>query len=309
MDGIINILKPPGMTSHDVVAFVRRNLKVKKVGHTGTLDPGVSGVLPICLGKATKIAQFLTDDDKVYRGELTLGKITSTQDGFGEVLVEKDPSNITTEDINLVIKGFLGKIEQIPPMVSAVKHQGKRLYELAREGIEVERKARIVTIKDIKIIYIKDLQTKSPRILMDIKCTKGTYIRTLFNDIGEKLGVGGYMSFLIRTQTGQYSIDSAVTLEELILAQEAHEIEKIVQPIGSGLPNLPTVIVKSQAIESIKHGNPVFLPGVQSPVEDIEIGKLVKLFSPNEEILAIAEARPNETKTQPEIYFQPQKVF
>lgn len=309
MDGIINVLKPAGMTSHDVVAFIRRNLKEKKVGHTGTLDPGVTGVLPICLGKGTKIAQFLTDDEKVYRGEMTLGKITSTQDSFGETLEVKSPVKVTEDQIREVIKEFIGVIEQIPPMVSAVKHKGRRLYELAREGIEVERKVRKIEIFSIEIIYIKDIGTNEPKVLMDIRCSKGTYIRTLFHDIGQRLGVGAFMSNLIRIQTGPFNIDSALTLEEIISAKENNSLESIVHSIDTGIKKLHQIVIKEQVVKAVIHGNPIFLPGVQEADEDIEEGQLVRVYSPTGELLAIAQARPNPTKENKQLYFQPERVF
>lgn len=309
MDGILNVLKPPGMTSHDVVAFIRRNLKEKKVGHTGTLDPGVTGVLPICLGKGTKIAQFLTDDVKVYRGEMTLGKVTSTQDSFGEIIEEKSPVNISEDQIREAAKSLIGIINQIPPMVSAVKHKGKRLYELAREGIEVERKVRQIEIFDIKIISITDIGTEGPKVLMEIRCSKGTYIRTLFHDIGQKLGVGAYMSSLVRLETGPFDIETAVTLDEILSAKENNTLEDLIHPIDFALKKLPKITVKEQVVKGVTHGNPVFLPGVFQADKDIAEGQLVRIYSPDGEILAIGKAKLNPEKEDKQLYFQPEKVF
>lgn len=186
--GIINVYKEKGFTSHDVVAKLRGIVGQKKIGHTGTLDPDATGVLPVCLGKATKLCDLLTDKNKTYEAVLLLGKTTDTQDITGEVLEEKSTEALTEEKVREAIEGFIGDYEQIPPMYSALKVNGKKLYELAREGKVIERKARPVKILDIQILEI-DL----PKVRMEVSCSKGTYIRTLCHDIGEKLGCGGCM--------------------------------------------------------------------------------------------------------------------
>ena len=193
--GIINVYKEKGFTSHDVVAKLRGIVGQKKIGHTGTLDPDATGVLPVCLGKATKLCDLLTDKNKTYEAVLLLGKTTDTQDITGEVLEEKSTEALTEEKVREAIEGFIGDYEQIPPMYSALKVNGKKLYELAREGKVIERKARLVKILDIQILEI-DL----PKVRMEVSCSKGTYIRTLCHDIGEKLGCGGCMESLIRTR-------------------------------------------------------------------------------------------------------------
>lgn len=210
MDGIINVLKPPGMTSFDVVGFLRGVLKTSKIGHTGTLDPAAVGVLPVCVGKATKIIEYMTDKDKVYRAEMTLGVETDTQDGLGNIIAKR-PVNVTGDEIVKVFESFIGKQQQIPPMYSAVKINGKKLYELARKGITVERKPRDIEIYFIKIIDI----FSDNRILFDVGCSKGTYIRTLCSDIGERLGTGAHMSFLVRLSAGNFNIKDALTVEEI----------------------------------------------------------------------------------------------
>ena len=184
--GIINVYKEKGFTSHDVVAKLRGIVGQKKIGHTGTLDPDATGVLPVCLGKATKLCDLLTDKNKTYEAVLLLGKTTDTQDITGEVLEEKSTEALTEEKVREAIEGFIGDYEQIPPMYSALKVNGKKLYELAREGKVIERKARPVKILDIQILEI-DL----PKVRMEVSCSKGTYIRTLCHDIGDKLGCGG----------------------------------------------------------------------------------------------------------------------
>ena len=208
--GIINVYKEKGFTSHDVVAKLRRIVGQKKIGHTGTLDPDATGVLPVCLGKATKLCDLLTDKNKTYEAVLLLGKTTDTQDITGEVLEEKSTEALTEEKVREAIEGFIGDYEQIPPMYSALKVNGKKLYELAREGKVIERKARPVKILDIQILEI-DL----PKVRMEVSCSKGTYIRTLCHDIGEKLGCGGCMESLIRTRVSTFRIEDAKTLDEI----------------------------------------------------------------------------------------------
>ena len=208
--GIINVYKEKGFTSHDVVAKLRGIVGQKKIGHTGTLDPDATGVLPMCLGKATKLCDLLTDKNKTYEAVLLLGKTTDTQDITGEVLEEKSTEALTEEKVREAIEGFIGDYEQIPPMYSALKVNGKKLYELAREGKDIERKARPVKILDIQMLEI-DL----PKVRMEVSCSKGTYIRTLCHDIGEKLGCGGCMESLIRTRVSTFRIEDAKTLDEI----------------------------------------------------------------------------------------------
>ena len=212
MDGIINVYKEAGFTSFDVVAKLRGILKQKKIGHTGTLDPDAEGVLPVCIGKATKICEYLTEKDKVYQAALRLGVTTDTQDGSGKILTEQ-PVCITKDRLEEILKSFCGKQKQVPPMYSALKVNGKKLCDLARKGIEVERKAR-----EIEIFSIEMLSFDLPFVTMQVHCSKGTYIRTLCQDIGEKAGCGGCMDRLLRIQTAGFSIENAVRL---------HEIEKI----------------------------------------------------------------------------------
>ena len=199
VNGIINVYKEKGYTSFDVVAKLRGIFKQKKIGHTGTLDPDATGVLPVCLGKATKLCDLLTDKNKTYEAVLLLGKTTDTQDITGEVLEEKSTEALTEEKVREAIEGFIGDYEQIPPMYSALKVNGKKLYELAREGKVIERKARPVKILDIQILEI-DL----PKVRMEVSCSKGTYILTLCHDIGEKLGCGGCMESLMRTRVSTF---------------------------------------------------------------------------------------------------------
>lgn len=249
LNGILNILKPPGMTSHDVVSVVRKKLNMKKVGHTGTLDPNAAGVLPICIGQATKISQFLLDGKKKYRAELTLGIETNTEDMDGEVLHQREVTS-TPEEIREAIFSFIGEYKQIPPMYSAIKINGKKLYELARQGMEVERAERAVTIYHIEIIEIF-----KEKVIFDVLCSKGTYIRTLCKDIGKTLGCGGVMSFLLRTESSDFSLDTAITIEEL---QALENVEDILLPMDYPLQHMPKAIVKSSYSKQVLNGNRIY---------------------------------------------------
>lgn len=212
MDGLINVLKPPGMTSADVVGWLRKTLKTKKIGHTGTLDPGVVGVLPICVGKGTRLAEYITGQGKTYLAEVTFGIATDTQDSFGQRIFEQKPQLQRTE-VEEALRKFAGNVSQIPPMYSAVRKEGRHLYEYARQGFSVEREAREVTISKIELKKWYD--EEFPRALLHIECSKGTYIRTLCHDLGEALGCGAYMSFLLRVRSGPFEILSSWTLEEI----------------------------------------------------------------------------------------------
>ncbi|SFG49509.1 tRNA pseudouridine synthase B [Desulfotomaculum arcticum] len=260
MNGILNVLKPAGMTSHDVVNFIRRLTGQKKAGHTGTLDPGAAGVLPVCLGKATRIIEYLYDN-KSYRAEATLGISTTTQDAFGKVIHRSSWDNIDLTYIQGCLSSFTGKIEQIPPMTSAIKHQGKKLYELARAGIDVEREPRTVYIDKIKIVhYYPGKINCPPRIIFDVGCSAGTYIRTLCNDLGEKLGCGAFMSYLLRTRAGVFSINETLTLEELVELKDNGRLESVLVSMSSALSHLPVAVVQNSDIKLVSCGNRLRLP-------------------------------------------------
>lgn len=222
INGILNIYKEPGITSAGVVARVRKIVGQKKVGHTGTLDPDAEGVLPICLGKATRIANYLTNERKTYRAELILGIRTDTQDISGRILEQKDPSGITRGDFQKVMEGFIGEKMQVPPMVSALKVGGKRLYELAREGRIVERKPRPVTFYSIDLI-----QWDFPKAEILVRCSRGTYIRTLIDDMGQVLQKGACMTHLVRTGVGPFHLEEAIRLAGLVESVEKGDIGSI----------------------------------------------------------------------------------
>lgn len=250
INGIVNIYKEKGYTSHDVVAVLRKVVGQKKIGHTGTLDPDATGVLPVCLGRATKVCELLTDHDKTYEALLLLGKTTDTQDISGEVLEERDPGNLTEEEVRSCIESFIGEYDQIPPMYSALKVNGKKLYELAREGKTVERKSRKVQIHGIRI-----LEMNLPHVRMKVDCSKGTYIRTLCHDIGEKLQVGGCMEELERTKVGRFLKEDAVTLDEVRQKMEQGEGAELFTPLDQIFAELPAVTVTDAKAWMSYNGN------------------------------------------------------
>lgn len=228
-NGIINIYKEAGFTSHDVVAKLRGILKQKKIGHTGTLDPEAVGVLPVCLGKGTKVCDLLTDKDKVYEAVMRLGVVTDTQDMTGRILKES-PVHVTREELEALLSQFLGEYDQIPPMYSALKVQGKKLYELAREGQVIERKPRRVQILGLELLKMEE---DGIHVHMRVHCSKGTYIRTLCHDIGERLGCGAAMEKLVRTQVGVFKIEDAMTLAQVEACVRNQQMDSLIRSIDS----------------------------------------------------------------------------
>lgn len=254
MDGIINVYKETGFTSHDVVAKLRGILHQKKIGHTGTLDPAATGVLPVCCGKATKVCELLTDKEKSYRAVCRLGIETDTQDTTGEVLNQYDISGITEDDIRRCVNEFQGDIMQVPPMYSALKVNGRKLYELAREGKTVERKARPVHIDSIDII---DIDMEKGIFSMDVTCSKGTYIRTLCHDIGKKLGIAAAMENLIRTRVSMFRLEDAITLSQIqkMVNESVDEFEKKVVKVDSLFPDYSRLYVNDKGARYLANGN------------------------------------------------------
>ena len=274
MDGIVNILKPTGMTSHDVVSRVRRIFGQKKVGHTGTLDPNAAGVLPICLGKGTKVSEVMLGSRKKYRVELTLGIETDTYDSFGQITGKGDPAGIKKEDIIAVVESFAGEQMQVPPIYSALKVNGKKLYELARKGVsDVEIKARKIHIYDISIVSIE-----GGRVMFDVECSKGTYVRSICSDIGKKLGCGAYMSFLLRVFSGPFNIENSVTLEELQKAVEEGEAESMVMEVDSVLTEYQPVEINRGALKSFVNGATIYSKGIISKTALQTEGEIVRVY-------------------------------
>lgn len=245
MNGVLNIFKPKGMSSFDAVRIVKKVAGTGKVGHTGTLDPEATGVLPICIGKATKIIDYIMDSEKVYEVTLKLGIRTTTYDLEGEVLEERDPSHLTEEEILNAINSFKGEYSQIPPMYSALKQNGVRLYELARKGIEVERKGRLVNIYNLE-----DIKINNPYISMKVTCSKGTYIRSLCYDIGEKLGVFATMTQLNRAKTSVFSQEKSININELT----KENINDYILSMEEALEKYDKIIVNKKYVKLLVNG-------------------------------------------------------
>lgn len=258
MDGVINVYKEHGYTSHDVVAKLRGILHMKKIGHTGTLDPDAVGVLPVCLGKATKLCELLTDWTKTYEAVLLLGRVTDTQDISGKIM-EEHKVDVDECQIMDAVTSFVGDYKQVPPMYSAIKHNGKKLYELARAGIEIEREPRTVRIDAIKIneMHLLD-EEKTVRIT--VSCSKGTYIRTLCHDIGGKLGCGACMIKLARTRVGQFVMDDSLTLNQISAFMIKGELENNIYPIWE-LFHYPKLVVPKDLEKLLYNGNSFQLDG------------------------------------------------
>ena len=289
-NGVIIVNKEAGFTSHDVVAKLRGILKQKKIGHTGTLDPDAIGVLPVCLGHATKLCDMLTDKDKTYEAVMLLGRVTDTQDTSGKTIAESDvktlmeSGKLTNEKIIEAIQSFIGEYHQIPPMYSALKVNGKKLYELAREGIEVERKARQVFINSIEDISI-DFQ----RVTMTVSCSKGTYIRTLCHDIGEKLGCGACMDKLKRTRVSTFTIENALKLNEIndIVAMDCG-IEKHIVTVEKIFESYRVANTKPEFDRLIYNGNSLNVNMVE--LQDniaVEDKESVRMYDSNKKFMGI----------------------
>lgn len=270
--GMINVYKEKGFTSHDVVAKMRGICKQKKIGHTGTLDPDAVGVLPVCLGAATKLCDMLTDTDKEYTAVLKLGITTDTQDISGRIL-EKKEVDMGTETVREAVLSFAGNQFQVPPMYSALKVNGKKLYELAREGKEVERKARSVSIYEIEI-----LEENMPEFTIRVVCSKGTYIRTLCHDIGQKLGCGAVVTGLTRTKVGNFKIEKAYTLSRIQQMADEERLSEILVPVEKVFETLPAVTVKKDAWKALLNGNQLKKEEVEDAAE-AAVAEKVRVYS------------------------------
>ena len=282
MDGIINVYKEKGFTSHDVVAKLRGILHIKKIGHTGTLDPDAVGVLPVCIGKGTKLCDMITDTDKTYEAVMLLGISTDTQDISGNVLSKKD---VAVDEKTLIetVDSFVGEYKQIPPMYSAIKVNGRKLYQLAREGIEIERSPRDVYIRSIHINDM-NLQDGEPSVTMTVSCSKGTYIRTLCNDIGEKLGCGACMKSLSRTRVGRFYIDDSYTINQIAALNLKGELSSIVAPVDS-MFDYPRIQINKEYDKMLYNGN--LLPLSAGKALDMGLADKVRIYNESGEFIGI----------------------
>jgi len=302
LDGILNVLKPPGMTSHDVVDYARKCVGTRRVGHTGTLDPGAAGVLVLCIGQATRLSEFLLTHEKTYRAEALLGIETETLDAEGRETARVERVDVSDEQAADAISGLVGEHEMEPPMYSAVHHKGRRLYELARAGQEVKRRPRHVTIKDAQLVRV--VQERYPRILFDVCCSAGTYVRTLCALVGQSLGCGAHLSFLLRTRVGDFCVDDALTLEQ-IAAAGAEDVASLLEPPEAALAHLPSFTVGREEAQRIAHGSAVSAPADALTGDGEGETTTVRVHGPTGELLCIAECQ----RRGGDGLLQPRKVF
>lgn len=295
--GILNVRKEKGFTSHDVVAKLRGMTRQKKIGHTGTLDPDAEGVLPVCLGKATKLCDMMTEKEKAYEAVMVLGKETDTQDLSGRILRTASTEKLSEEQVKEVVLSFVGAYDQIPPMYSAIKVGGKKLYELAREGKEIERKPRRVEIHSIRI-----LDMVLPEVRFEVTCSKGTYVRTLCHDIGKKLGCGACMGELLRTRSGVFALEESRTLSEIDLYLKEGRIEEILIPVDQMFSDAQKVSVKKGQDKTVYNGNAL------SPEQIVEKtvmkdGERIRVYGSDGRFLALYCFNKREKKYQVEKMF------
>lgn len=283
VNGIINVYKEPGYTSHDVIARMRGILKQKKIGHTGTLDPQAKGVLPVCLGNATKVSDILTNESKTYEVVGLLGVVTDTQDIFGEI-IEKNEVKIQKIQLIEVIESFVGEYEQTPPMYSAKKVNGKKLYELAREGIVIERKSRKVFINNIEI---QDINLATNEIKLSVNCSKGTYIRTLIHDIGQILDCGACMKDLLRKRVGDFTLASSKTLSQIEDIMKNKQVDDILIKVDSLFTEYMKVIVKEQDSKIIYNGNALLPSNLKDFSLDLAKEEKIRVYDFQNNFLAI----------------------
>lgn len=295
MDGVINVLKPPGMTSHDVISFLRRTLHQRRIGHAGTLDPQAAGVLPVCVGQATRLVEYLGAADKEYLCELTLGLTTTTQDAWGEVTARREALQVLREEVEDILPAYTGSICQQTPMYSAVKVEGEPLYKKARRGETVQPLSRQVIIYDLRLI-----EFVPPRAKLLIRCSRGTYIRTLCHDIGQQLGVGGHMSFLLRTRVGGFNLRESLTLEAI-----AEQGEKALLPVGLCVEGLYRFNLADREIARIKSGQSIIVPGKPDSPKEVGVAGEVAVFDREGALQAIGRLE----EVQGNIVLRPRKVL
>lgn len=298
-NGIMNVYKERGFTSHDVVAKLRGICQMKKIGHTGTLDPEAVGVLPVCLGSGTKLCDMLTDWDKEYFATLRLGVVTETQDMSGRILSQCDDKQLETltkEEVMETIIGFQGDYDQVPPMYSALKVDGKKLYELAREGKEVERKPRKVQIKEIEICAME-----LPVVKMRVICSKGTYIRTLCHDIGGRLGCGGAMESLVRSRVGIFRVEDALTLSELERLRDEGKMSSVIISPDTIFAKDRAVYVNEQGIKMVQNGNRLGIQQLTTKMQPVDFAdkEQVRVYDGGERFYGIYAYHSAERMLKP----------
>jgi tRNA pseudouridine55 synthase len=296
LDGILNVDKPAGKTSYGVVARIKRLSGERRVGHAGTLDPDATGVLPVCLGKATRIVEYLSDASKTYQAVIELGATTDTYDASGQILQRGDTSDIDRTKLESALTLFRGTIQQTPPMYSALKHNGEPLYKLARAGINIERKSRNITIFRLEIT-----DWQPPAVTLEIECSKGTYIRSLAHDLGQALGCGAYLKTLVRTAYGPFNVKDAVSLPQLEDAFQAGHWEQFLHPIDYVLQAYRAVVIEQAAEKSMKQGNLLTLEQMAS--QDNTAETRCRAYDTDKRFLGILRYIPDKGLWQPEKVF------
>lgn len=297
MDGILNINKSTGMTSHDVVAKVRKLLKQKRVGHAGTLDPAASGVLPICIGQGTRVAEYLSESGKAYQAEIVFGVVTDTYDVEGAILCTTDVAHLTLAQIEQALPHFLGRQQQMPPRYSAIKIQGQPAYKRVRAGEEVVLESRVIEITRLEI-----MAWKPPRLTVSVECSKGTYIRSLAYDFGEYLGCGAHLGGLVRTRSGPFSLTESITLEQLAEAVDAGTTADYLHPTDEAIQQFPAILLDDGTVERVLHGN-AFRDDPNTPIAQKSDPGLARVYNSQGHFLAIAEWDTDQQM------WQPKKVF
>lgn len=290
--GILSINKSTGMTSHDVVASVRRLLKQRRVGHAGTLDPAASGVLPVCVGQATRVAEYLSESGKAYQAEIVFGTVTDTYDSEGTILRTSSTAELTLAQVEAALPSLLGRIMQMPPLYSAIKIQGQPAYKRMRAGEEVTLEPRPVEIYQLDI-----LSWQPPRLTLEVVCSKGTYIRSLAYDLGERVGCGAYLAALVRTRSGPFTLSESVTLEQLDEAAAQNQLEQYLKPADSALSAYPALVLDEATVARVLHGNAFSTSEADSHAE------LARVYDQAGHFLAIAGWDSEEQ------VWQPKKVF
>lgn len=281
ISGIFNIDKPAGPTSFQVVSLVRRLSGVRRVGHAGTLDPSATGVLVVCLGQATRLVEYMMEATKVYRGEVRLGITTDTLDATGTPVSQADPSNIDRRQVEEALTAFVGEIDQVPPMFSALKYNGEPLYRYARAQRQVERQARRVTIHRLQLLAFRP-----PLATIEVECGKGTYIRALAHDLGQQLGCGAHLAALARLRVGPFTLDDACSLPQLEAAFQEGRWQSLLHPPDAALPSLPAVTLSEPQERAVRFGQCLAADSLE-PAQAVENDQLCRAYSPRGQLMAI----------------------
>ncbi len=298
MDLIVSVNKPKDISSHYAVRKVKKILQAKKAGHTGTLDPMATGLLIICTNRATRLADYFSSLDKEYRGIMKLGEATDTQDAYGRVIAKEDAINIESDRIKSVVNSFKGRILQKPPMFSALKHRGKPLYKLARKGIEIERKPRGVNIYQIELLDIN-----IPNVEFRAVCSRGTYVRTLCDDIGKKLGVGAHLLELERVAVGKFCLSDSVTIEELKSINMEQPAGKGIYTKDNALSWMPELKIEMSLMRSVKNGTPIEVSRLSGISDEMKSARGIRIKSPDDELLAVASYQADKDIIKMDVVF------